>query len=182
MMKKIRVYLRAFEPDDYILLHKWRNDEETIKYFSGTFRFTSTLNEKKWLEEKIFDKNNVNCAICIKETNEFIGCIFLNNIDYLNRNANCPIFIGAKEHWNKGYATEARILMLKYAFYDKGLEMVYDYVHFDNIGSLKMHEKCGYKKEGVLRRASYVNGEFRDLVVLSVLKEEFKEILKDYEF
>jgi len=72
--------------------------------------------------------------------------------------------------------------MLKYAFYDKGLERVYDYVHFDNIGSLKMHEKCGYKKEGVLRKASYVNGEFRDLVVLSVLKEEFKEILKDYEF
>ncbi len=42
----------------------------------GTHRFTSTLNEKKWLEEKIFDKNNVNCAIYIKETNEFIGCIF----------------------------------------------------------------------------------------------------------
>lgn len=181
-MKKIRVYLRAFEPDDYVLLHKWRNDEEIGHYFSGTFRFTSTLNEKKWLEEKIFDKNNVNCAICIKETNEFIGCIFLNNIDYLNRSAHCPTFIGAKEHWNKGYATDARVLMLKYAFYDIGLERVWANVHEDNIGSLKMHEKCGYKKEGVLRRASYVNGEFKDLVVLSVLKEEFKEIIKDYEF
>ncbi len=73
LMKQIRVYLRAFEPNDYILLYKWRNDEEIGHYFSGTLRFTSALNEKKWLEEKIFDKNNVNCAICIKENNEFNG-------------------------------------------------------------------------------------------------------------
>ena len=181
-MKKIRVYLRAFEPEDYLLLHKWRNDDEIGHYFSGTILFTSTLNEKKWLEEKIFDKNNVNCAICIKETNEFIGCIFLNNIDYINRSAHCPTFIGAKEHWNKGYATEARILMLKHAFYDKGLERIWANVHEDNIGSLKMLEKCGYKREGLLRKASYVNGEFKNMFILSVLKENFEEILKDYEF
>jgi len=31
-------------------------------------------------------------------------------------------------------------------------------------------------------RDSYVNGEFKNLVVLSVLREEFEKILKDYEF
>jgi len=46
-MKKIKVCLRVFEPDDYILLHKWRNDDEIGHYFSGTLRFTSTLNKKK---------------------------------------------------------------------------------------------------------------------------------------
>ncbi len=39
MMKKIRVYLRAFEPDDYVLFHKWRNDEEIGHYFSGNSSF-----------------------------------------------------------------------------------------------------------------------------------------------
>ena len=81
------MYLRAFEPEDYLLLHKWRNDDDIAHYFSRTMRYTSTLNEKNgW--KKDFDKNNVNYAICIKETNEFIGCIFLI-ILIINESAHC---------------------------------------------------------------------------------------------
>ncbi|HLW09269.1 MAG TPA: GNAT family protein [Fermentimonas sp.] len=181
MKKKIRVYLRALEPEDYSSLHKWRNDEEIGHSFSGRKLFTSTLNEKKWIEERIFDKENVSCAICLKETDEFIGCIFLNNIDFINRSGHCPTFIGEKKHWGKGYATEARILMLRFAFYEKGLERIWANVHEDNLGSLKMLEKCGYKKEGVLRKSSFVNGVFKNYVVLSVLRDEFDVVAKEYD-
>ncbi len=181
MKKKVRVYLRALEPEDFALLHKWRNDPEIGYAFGGTRIFTSTLNEKKWIEDKIFDKTNVSCAICLKETNEFIGCVFLNSIDQLNRSGHCPTFIGAKEYWGKGYATDARILILKHAFYDKGLERIWAHVDLDNAGSLRMLEKCGYKKEGILRKAAYVNGEFKNFAVLSILREEFDEVLQDYE-
>lgn len=181
MKKNIRVYLRALEPEDYELLHKWRNDEEIGHYFSGTKLFTSTLNEKKWIEEKIFDKINVSCAICIKESEEFIGCVFLNNIDYVNRSGHCPTFIGEKDYWGKGYATEARILILKYAFYERGLERIWAHVTEDNGGSIKMHEKCGYKREGLLRKASYVDGQFKNYIVFSILRHEFEEVLKQYE-
>jgi len=179
--KQIRVYLRSLEIDDYALLHKWRNDEEIGRYFSGTRLFTSTLNEKKWIEEKIFDKMNVSCMICLKESDEAIGCVFLNNIDYLNRSGHCPTFIGAKEHWGKGYATDARILILKHAFHDKGLERIWAHVHDDNLASLRMLEKCNFKKEGILRRGSFVCGEFKDFVVLSILRKEFEEISEQYE-
>jgi RimJ/RimL family protein N-acetyltransferase len=181
MKKPIRVYLRAFEPGDHIMLHKWRNDPEIGRFFSGTRLFTSTLNEQKWVEERIFDKVNVSCAICLKETDEFIGCVFLNTIDNLNRSGHCPTFIGAKEHWGKGYATEARMLILHHAFYDKGLERIWAHVHEDNPGSLRMLEKCGYKREGVLRRASYVSGEYKNFVVLSILRDEFESVVKDYD-
>lgn len=181
MKKLIRVYLRALEPEDYLLLHKWRNDPEIGAYFSGTRLFTSTMNEKKWIEEKIFDKSSVSCAICIKETDEFIGCVFLNSIDLLNRSGHCPTFIGTKEHWGKGYATDARVLILKHAFHDKGLERIWAHVHEDNIGSLRMLEKCSFKREGILRKASYVNGVFKNFVVLSILRDEFQTLLSQYE-
>lgn len=181
MKKQIRVYLRALEPDDYLKLHQWRNDEEIGHYFSGTRLFTSSLNEKKWVEEKIFDKNSVSCAICLKETDEFIGCVFLNSIDHLNRSGHCPTFIGEKTHWGKGYATDARILILKHAFFDKGLERIWAHVHEDNIGSLRMLEKCNFKREGLLRKASYVNGSYKNYVVLSILRDEFEEVIKDYD-
>ncbi len=182
MKKKIRVYLRAFELDDHVKIHQWRQDREIIRNFGGVPLFSSSLNEKKWVEDKIFDKDNVSCAICLKETNEFIGCIFLNDIDYHNRSGHVPVFIGKKEYWGKGYAAEARILMLKYAFFERGLNRIWARVLEDNQGALKMHNKTGYKQEGLLRQSAYKDGEFVNEYMLSVLKEDFIKIFDEYEF
>ena len=181
MKYNFRVYLRAFEPDDYKKIHVWRQDDEIAQNFGGARMFSSTLNEKKWIEDRIFDKNNVSCAICLKENDEFVGCIFLNYIDLVNRSGNCPLYIGEKSLWGKGYANEAKILMLKFAFFERGLIRVWGNALIDNVGSVKMHEKCGFKKEGVLRKAIFKNGNFHDLYAMAVLKEDFLEVLKEYE-
>lgn len=180
-MKKIRVYLRAFEIDDHVLLHKWRQDKEISHNFSGIPLFPSSENEKQWVEGKIFDKLNVSCAICLKETNEFIGAVFLNDIDYHNRSGHIPTFIGEKSHWGKGYATDARILMLYYAFFERGLERIWARVLENNSAALKMLEKTGYKKEGLLRKSKFREGELVNEIYLGVLKEEFVKILNNYE-
>jgi len=181
MKKEINIYLRAFEIDDHIKIHQWRQDKDISRNFSGLPLFTSTLNEKKWVEDKIFDKTSTSCAICIKETNEFIGCIFLNDIDYHNRSGHIPIFMGEKKYWGKGYATTARILMLKFALIDRGLERIWAKVLEDNTAALKMLEKCGYMREGLLRKSNFSEGKFVNEVFLSVLKEDFLKILKDYD-
>lgn len=180
MKKNIRIYLRAFELEDHLKIHKWRNDKDIARNFGGIPLFTSSQNEKKWLEEKVFDKNNVSCAICLKKTKEFIGCIFLNEIDLHNRSGHVPVFIGEKKHWGKGYATDARILMLKYAFIDRGLNRVWAKVLEDNPGALKMHEKCGYRQEGVLRQSVFKDGNLINEIMLGVLKEDFLKELTNY--
>jgi len=180
-MKKIRVYLRALEIDDYIKIHRWRNDREISRNFGGVPLFTSTANEKKWVEDKIFDRNSVSCAICLKENDEFIGCIFLNDIDYHKRSGHVPVYIGEKKIWGKGYATDARVLMLKYAFFDRGLQRVWAHVLEDNKAALRMLEKVGYIKEGFLRKSNFKDGLFVNEHYLAVLKEDFEEVLKSYE-
>jgi RimJ/RimL family protein N-acetyltransferase len=65
-----------------------------FRNFGGVPLFSSSLNEKKWVEDKIFDKSNMSCAICLKENDEFIGCIFLNDIDYHNRSGQEAYFFG----------------------------------------------------------------------------------------
>jgi RimJ/RimL family protein N-acetyltransferase len=180
-MNKNRVYLRAFEPDDYIKIHQWRQDKEISRNFGGLPLFSSSLNEQKWVESKIFDKESVSCAICISESDSFIGCIFLNEIDLHNRTGHMPVFMGDKDYWGKGYATEARILLLKYAFLDRGLNRIWAKVLEDNIGALKMLEKAGYKQEGMLRQSVFKEGRFMNEILLSVIKEDFIEHLKTYE-
>lgn len=181
MKKQFRVYLRALEPDDYLMIHKWRNDPEVALFFSGTRRFTSTLNEKKWVEDRIFDKTSVSCAICIKDSDEMIGCAFINEIDHMNRTGKSGIFIGEKRYWSKGYATDALILILKHVFIDKGLQKVWAGVFEENTASLKMAEKCGYKVEGVMAKHSFVDGEFKNIVMVAVFVEDFLEILSEYD-
>ena len=123
----------------------------------------------------------MSCAICLKENDDFIGCIFLNDIDCHNRSGQEALFIGEKTHLGKGYGTEAIILILKYAFFDRGLERICATILEDNIASIRIHEKSGYLKEGLLRKAGFKDGNFINKIILSVLKEDFIKVLEDYE-
>lgn len=181
MKKQVRVYLRALEPDDYIKLHEWRQDDDNLGFYRSVIRYSSSLNEQHWVQQRINDKDNVTCAICMVGTDEFIGCTFLNDIDLINRSARGGTFIGAQQHMGKGYGFEARLLILRHAFHDWGLERVWAHIHETNTASLSMHSKCGYEQEGLLRKASFKNGRFENLVVMAVLRDEFEEVLKEYD-
>jgi RimJ/RimL family protein N-acetyltransferase len=36
-------------------------------------------------------------------------------------------------------------------------------------------EKTGFKKEGLIRKAAFIRGDWRDLFIYSILREEWKE-------
>lgn len=181
MFEQFRVYLRALEPDDYKTSIKWRNDDEIWNMVVGPKYYVSEAYEKKWVEDAIFNTSNrVILAVCTKESDIHIGYIYLNNIDWKNRNASFAKLIGEKAYWGKGFAKEATMLMLYHGFYTLGLERIEARQLLDNIGSIKVNEKCGFKTEGILRKAVYKNGEFRDLNFMSVIKEDFDKILANY--
>lgn len=73
------------------------------------------------------------------------------------------------------------MLILKYAFHERGLERIWARVLEDNVGSLRMCEKTGHKTEGLLRRSKFVNGKFMNQYILSVLREDFELILDEYD-
>lgn len=175
---KFRVYLRALEIEDYKVIHDIRKQDDVIFGYSKYNTFPSSENDKKWVESRIFNKDEVTCAICLKETDELIGCIFLLDIDMYNRVASCPLFL-SNSFYGNGYAKEARFLMLKYAFYERGLLRITDYVNEKNVASLQLHNKCGYFLEGVMRQAIFKNGERLNLCILGCLKEDFDKIISE---
>jgi RimJ/RimL family protein N-acetyltransferase len=171
----MRVYLRAFELDDIDLIHKWRKDPEINKLLSGNVFFVSSERDKKWIEEKIFnDSNELYLAICLEEKDEMIGYLSVTNIDLRNRKAEwAGLIIGNKDLWNKGYANDAIRLMLEHLFHQMNIHRVYAYVLEDHITSLKMCEKAGFIREGILRDNVYKNNKFNNSVLLSLLQGEF---------
>jgi len=118
-------------------------------------------------------------GIYIKETDELIGFGSIIYIDWINKSDHCPSMIGDRKYWSKGYGSEARLLLLDFAFSERGFNRIWALILENNIASRRMFEKCGYKTEGVLRQSIYKNGKFQNQVIMSNLQEEFYQMLKD---
>ena len=79
-----RIYLRAFEIDDYKTSIKWRKDDMIWDMLGGPKYFVSEAYEKKWVENTIFNPKDVKLAICLLENDKYIGNKFnLSKIVYI---------------------------------------------------------------------------------------------------
>lgn len=178
---KTKVYLRAFKAEDYLKSYKWRNNDNITNSLICRKIFISEENEKRWIENSNDDKErNVKLAICLTSNDEYIGNVYLTNIDHINKNSGIGIFIGDEEQLKKGYATDAMLLILKHAFIDLGLERVESRQFTSNVASVKLHEKLGFKQEGILRKCFFKNGILNDISIMSILKSEYSIPNIDY--
>ena len=77
------------------------------------------------------------------------------------------------EERGKGIIGKAREMVFRYMFDEMGMERVWVRVLEDNVSSRRSVEKFGYVQEGVMRKGAWKKGRFKDLIVYSLLKEEF---------
>lgn len=138
------------------------------------------VNMKKWVADSIVNSSkNLKLAICLKENDKYIGNIYLTDIDYKNRNAGYSIIIGEKEYWGKGLAKESLMIILKHAFINLGLVRVYARYLKDNLAPINVAKKCGFKEEGILRKAVLKNGEYQDIKIMSIIREDFDQLYNE---
>ena len=147
----------------------WVNDPEVTKYLNvGRFPVTK---EKliAYIDRMNESKEHVIFAIYCQD--KHIGNITLNDIDWINRTANVGIMIGEKGLWGGGYGTEAVKLIVDYAFNRLNLQKVWAGVHRVNTASWKMFGKAGFDTEAILKRELYLDGQYYDKYIMSILRE-----------
>lgn len=169
MEENNRIYLRAFEPEDYKISIKWRNDDGIWEMLGGTKYFVSSAYEKKWVEDVIYNSKDVKLAICLKENDRYIGNVYMTNIDQLRQSCHSHILIGERDCWGKGYAREALMMAVDYMFKERNMHRIQAIVLESNKQSLRMHEKCGYKIDGILRDSVFKDGKWQNQYVMSLL-------------
>jgi RimJ/RimL family protein N-acetyltransferase len=77
-----------------------------------------------------------------------------------------------EQHWGKGYTTEAVQLLTEYLFAGKRTNRLQLNIHPDNQASRRVAEKAGYTFEGVMRGCWFHRGEYHDLEIWSILRDE----------
>ena len=75
----------------------------------------------------------------------------------------------------KGYGTEATQLMVDYLFLTRDIVRIQATTNINNKTAQKTLEKTGFKTEGTIRKLKFVNGAWTDSLLLSILREEWKE-------
>jgi RimJ/RimL family protein N-acetyltransferase len=75
---------------------------------------------------------------------------------------------------NKGYCTEAAMLLIDYLFLSKDIVRVQALTDSQNKASQKVLTKLGFTEEGIIRKATFEQGTWRDTKLYSILREEWK--------
>ena len=110
----------------------------------------------------------------IEADGETIGATGIHAIDWINAHATTGIVIGAKEHWRKGYATEAMRLRTRYAFRELNLHKLMTEVFVPNEASRRALEKNGYRTIGISREHFFTGGRWQDVWHGEVLREDWE--------
>ena len=178
--QKKGIYLRAFEYSDLCFLNKLRNDDLLFYSTCGNKYYISSERDRKWIEDKIFNnQNQLYLLISTIEGNISIGYICATNIDYINRKAQWGGIVIVSEFAGKGYGTEASKLLLGHLFEELGMNMVYGFWKEDNGVSLKMAEKLGFQKNGLVRDFVYKQNKFYNAYLYSILKSEYEDKIRN---
>ena len=183
-----RIYLRLLQDSDVTEEYLgWLNDSEVTRGLEAG-KFPANFAEMQRRLE-IFQNTNRYLAFAIIDTatNQHIGNITLYDVNWLLHSAfegnsnwdHCTvvpgIMIGRKDFWGRGFATEAQSLIIDYAFQHLGVHKVVHGPIANNLGSVKMSEKLGFVVEGVSRQEVFIDGKFRDEIMMGLFAHEFRK-------
>lgn len=170
MIKGRLVTLRVAEKEDAPMLAEWFNDPE----FNGEFQHFPVQVPRAQLERRIHEHSLYGA--------EWVDFIAANtkgdNVAWIAHYTATPNFgwpeIGiavSPEHRNKGYGSEAVGLITDYLFLSRDTNRVQSVADSDNLASVRIFEKAGFAREGVLRGALWNReGKWADGVMLSQVR------------
>jgi RimJ/RimL family protein N-acetyltransferase len=170
-----RIVLRDIRDTDVEAMTAWRNDPELNKHFFE-YEPTSIERQRRWVEShRERDDEKLFIIAPAEEPDRAVGTVGLVHIDYRNRKAEWGRFqIGDSSSTQKGYATEALYLSLRYAFYHLNMQRIYLEVYAWNESARSLYERLGFKLEGTHRAHIYRDGRYHDIAVYGLLESEFR--------
>ncbi len=78
----------------------------------------------------------------------------------------------AEEFQEKGYGKAALSRIVDFIFSEKSVRRIYIEVYETNVKAINIYQSFGFKIEGILHKHSFKNGEYINLIIMGLLKEE----------
>jgi len=177
-----RLRLRAAERTDIPMFVRWISDPEITEHL--LLRLPMSLAEEEhWFESMIARPAAqhvyvVEAKLAPAPGSDEAQWLPIGNTSFMDileidRCAEIGIMLGEKTWWNKGYGTETMRAMLRHGFETLNLHRIWLQVYANNKRGVKAYEKAGFRHEGMYREGHYQAGIYHDVLLMSVLRQEW---------
>lgn len=172
MLKTKNIKLTPVTRKDLPFLFKWINDRELVLN-SAPYMPVSEMQHEAWFNTMIEKKDAFLFGIRLLKNDLLIGTCQLHSLHQIHRSCELQIRMGEAQHRGHGYGREAVSLLLGYAFRDLDLHRVFVHVLDGNQTAIKTYLQAGFTQEGILRKAACINGQYVNVLVMGILREDY---------
>jgi RimJ/RimL family protein N-acetyltransferase len=175
MLKGNAISLRTVRESDLEHLYDVLCDTQN----RGAYDTLGILSEpmfKKDFREGGFWQDNRGTMLILDKEDSIVGSIsFFKSIPYFN-GFEVGFVIHKPQDRGKGYTTQATNIFVAYLFETKEINRLQATTLPENTPSIRVLEKCGFTFEGKARKAMFHKGEYKDVNIYSLLRNESKKL------
>ena len=155
--------------------YNWFNDEENTKHMQKHYFSNTKVMQLEFLRNVIENNTKLQLGVVQKDENYFCGVVSLNDIDYINSNADISLVIGEKKYHNLQIAYEAVKLIIDHAFFTLNLHKIHaGYIETLEPWGLFLKRTFGFIEEGVQNEQVFKNGEYLNVINLGLIVNQYK--------
>ena len=118
------------------------------------------------------NKEELTWGVERKYDNKIIGYCCLGSFNDDSRRSEIGYGFN-RDEWNKGYATEAIKVLVKFGFDIMNFNRIEATVTLGNDASVKALKKANFLQEGIVRERSIMKGKFEDDVILAIIRKDY---------
>jgi RimJ/RimL family protein N-acetyltransferase len=169
-----RIYIAELDDSHLTQVMTWKNDVQLARQIVSSEKPVTLEEVSDWFIRTINDPQQALFGIFLSINQACIGIARLMFIDKVHRTAEVGIYIGAADMRSHGFGREAVMQLLRYSFCDLKLERLYLRVLADNEAARRCYQACGFAEEGVWREHVCVNGKRHNMLLMGLLRREFR--------
>jgi [ribosomal protein S5]-alanine N-acetyltransferase len=166
----LRLCLREFRESDFGAVRAYHGNPEMYRFEKGVLSEERTRAFLQTAQNQAGEspRTRYDMAVTVRPEAIVIGSVSLELLHLEIREWEIGWYIHAG-YWGQGYATEAARAMLEYGFKELRAHRVVAFCHVLNAQSVRVMQKLGMQRDGVLREARRWNGAWSDEYVYAIL-------------
>jgi RimJ/RimL family protein N-acetyltransferase len=173
MLSGQTVSIGPLVPDDFLPIFHWSNDVESSR-LNASYRPVDWVSHRAWCEAVGQDPSRVVFAIRRHNDPKIVGYLEITQINLIHRSAQIGIRIGAPADRGQGLGQEALRVALHYSWNHLNLNRVALTTLRHNERAIRAFTAAGFRREGTLRRAEFIDGAWVDIVLMAALRPSRK--------
>jgi RimJ/RimL family protein N-acetyltransferase len=170
MLKGKLVDLRAIERADLATLLAFRNKPEFRRFFRE-YRELSSSDQERWFETVVLkDPSTRMFSIVESTTGRLLGACGLCYINWVDRNADLSIYIGADDLYiDDKFAPDAAKVLMDYGFKELGLHRIWAEIYSIDEKKERFFNNLGFALDGRHRETHWTEGDWVDSLFYALL-------------